>query len=164
MYRFHPSTKWDGGYPKRNQIVEQIAQLWSRYGLNERTKFNTRVRSISKDNQGRWVVNNSSNSRFDGIIAVVGTCGDPKVPLLPDHEKFHGYIFHSSNLDGKDAKGKKVLIVGGGASAIEALQWAIDTEAKRISVLGRSEKWYVIFKERLVIPLTYYSGSYPETP
>jgi hypothetical protein len=28
-------------------------------------------------------------------------------------EKFHGDIFHSSRLDGKEAKGKKVLIVGG---------------------------------------------------
>lgn len=94
----------------------------------------------------------------------MGPCGEPKVPLLPDHEKFHGDIFHSSNLDGNDAEDKKVLIVGGGASTVEALQWAMDTEAKHISVLARSEKWYVIFKERLVIPLTYYSGSYLETP
>jgi cation diffusion facilitator CzcD-associated flavoprotein CzcO len=27
MYRFHPSLKWDRGYPKQNHIVEQITQL-----------------------------------------------------------------------------------------------------------------------------------------
>jgi cation diffusion facilitator CzcD-associated flavoprotein CzcO len=94
----------------------------------------------------------------------VGTCGDPKVPHLPDQEKFHGDIFHSSRLDGKDAKGKKVLIVGGGASAVEAMQWAVDTEADHISVLARSEKWYLSLKSRLEATLTCYSGSYPETP
>jgi cation diffusion facilitator CzcD-associated flavoprotein CzcO len=115
----------------------------SRYGLDERTKFDTRVTSISKHNQGRWIVNDPSNGRFDGIIAAVGTCGDPKMPHLPDQEKFQGEIFHSSKLDGKDAKGKRVLIIGGGASAVEALEWAVDTKADHISVLARSEKWYV---------------------
>lgn len=66
---------------------------------------------------------------------------------MPDQEKFHGEIFHSSRLDGKEAKGKKVLIVGGGASAVEALQWAVDTEAERITVLARSEKWYVVISQ-----------------
>lgn len=143
MYRFHPSIKWDGGYPKQNQIVGQIEQLWTRYGLDERTKFDTKVDSVYKDNKGRWIVNNPSNGRFDGVIAAVGTCGDPKIPHLPDQEKFHGEIFHSSRLDGKDAKGKKVLIVGGGASAVEAMQWAVDTKAEHISVLARSEKWII---------------------
>lgn len=41
MYRFHPSVKWTGGYPDRQQIVSQITQLWKRYDLQERTKFNT---------------------------------------------------------------------------------------------------------------------------
>jgi cation diffusion facilitator CzcD-associated flavoprotein CzcO len=159
MYRFHPSIRWDGGYPKQNQIVEQITQLWSRYGLDERTKFDTRVTSISKDNQGRWIVNDPSSGRFDGIIAAVGTCGDPKVPHLPDQEKFHGEVFHSSKLDGKDAKGKRVIIVGGGASAVEAMQWAFDTEADHISVLARSEKWCVFAQWNVS-----YSGDSTSTP
>lgn len=70
---------------------------------------------------------------------------------MPDQEKFHGEIFHSSRLDGKEAKGKKVLIVGSGASAVEALQWAVDTEAERITVLARSEKWYVVISQGTVL-------------
>ena len=138
MYRFHPSVKWEGGYPKQNQIVDQITQLWHRYALDKHTKFDTRVTSVSKDKQGRWIINDPSNGRFDGIIAAVGTCGDPKMPRLPDQEKFHRDIFHSSRLDGKEAKGKKVLIVGGGASAVEAVEWAVKTQAEHISVLARS--------------------------
>lgn len=143
MYRFHPSVKWDRGYPDKSQIVEQIVKLWKRYGLEEKTLFNTRVESVRKDKQGRWIINNTSHGRFDGVIAAIGSCGDPKMPSLPKQDRFGGEIFHSSQLDGKDAKGKKVLIVGGGASAVEALEWCTKTGASDISVLSRSDKWII---------------------
>ncbi|KAL2417962.1 hypothetical protein ABEF95_002298 [Exophiala dermatitidis] len=143
MYRFHPSIKWDEGYPKQNQIVGQIRQLWHRYHLEEKTKFNTRVEKIYKDKLGRWILNDVSNGRFDGIIPAIGTCGDPKMPHLPGQEKFKGEIYHSSELDKKDAEGKRVLIVGGGASAVEALEWAVNTGAVEIKVLARSDKWII---------------------
>lgn len=143
MYRFHPSVKWDGGYPKQHQIVEQVRHLWHRYGLDERTQFNTRVEKIYKDKQGRWVINNPSNGRFDGVIPAIGTCGAPKSAHLPGQETFKGDIVHSSTLDQKGAKGKKVIIVGGGASAVEALEWAVNTGASEIKVLARSDKWII---------------------
>lgn len=143
MYRFHPSITWDGGYPKQNQIVEQVRELWHRYGLDERTKFNTRVENIYRDKQGRWIVNDPSNGRFDGVIPAIGTCGSPKMAHLPGQDTFEGEIFHSSDLDDKNAKGKKILIVGGGASAVEALEWAVNTDAAEIKVLARSDKWII---------------------
>lgn len=143
MYRFQPSIKFAGSYPKRNEIVDQIVQLWKRYGLEDRTSFNTKVERTYKDNQGRWIINDPSNGRFDGIIAAIGTCGDPKVPHIPGQEKFKGEIYHSSQLDGKQAKGKRVLIIGGGASAVEALEFVDNQEASQTSVLSRSEKWII---------------------
>mgnify|MGYP001626697364 CR=1 FL=1 len=143
MYRFHPSVQWNGGYPDRKQIVDQITKLWQRYRLESKTNFNTRVQRVYKDRQDRWVINDESYGRFDGVIACVGTCGDPKMPTVPGQEKFNGPIFHSSELDGKDAKGKNVLVIGGGASAIEALEFATAAEAKKTYVLARSEKWII---------------------
>ena len=143
MYRFHPSIKFDGGYPKQNQIVGQVQQLWRRYGLDEKTKFHTEVTKVYKDKQDRWIINDPSNGRFDGILAAVGTCGGPKMPHIHGSEQFNGKIHHSSQLDGTNAKGKNVIIVGGGASAVEALEWAVKTGAKQIKVLARSEKWII---------------------
>ena len=130
MYRFHPSVKWGSGYPDRQQIVSQITQLWKRYGLEERTKFNTPVTSVTQDRQGRWIINDPSHGRFDGVLTAVGSCGDPKMPHIQDQEKFKGEIYHSSKLDGKTAAGKRVLVIGGGASAVEALEFVIHTEGK----------------------------------
>lgn len=144
MYRFHPSVKWTAGYPDRQQIVSQITQVWKRYGLQDRTRFNTRVNSARQDKSGRWIINNDpSFGYFDGVLAAVGTCGDPKMPHMPNQEAFKGEIFHSSKLDGKTAEGKKVIIIGGGASAVEALEFVVHTDAASTSVLARSDKWVI---------------------
>ncbi len=143
MYRFHPSVKWSGGYPNRQEIVSAISKLWKKYGLDSKTLFNTKVEKIYKDKQNRWIINNESNGRFDGVIACIGTCGDPKTPNMPGQENFEGQIVHSSKLDGVDAKGKKVLVIGGGASAIEALEFVEHSGASKTYILARSEKWII---------------------
>ena len=98
---------------------------------------------MRQDKQGRWIVNDPSNGRFDGVMAAVGSCGDPKMPHIQGQEDFKGEIYHSSKLDGKTAQGKKVLIIGGGASAVEALEFVVHTGAKSTSVLARSDKWII---------------------
>ena len=62
------------------------------------------------------------------------------MPHIQNQEAFRGEKYHSSQLDRKTAEGKKVLIVGGGASAVEALKFVIHIGAKTTSVLARSDK------------------------
>ncbi|KAJ5707643.1 hypothetical protein N7488_007444 [Penicillium malachiteum] len=145
MYRFHPSVHYDSAYPSQKQIKEQIVALWKRYDLERRTVFDTRVTSVKKTNKGQWIINDDEEKYglFDGVLTAVGVCGDPQVPTLPDQQNFKGQIFHSSDLDGKDAKSKKILIIGGGASAIEALEFAVKSGAAEIDVLSRSDKWII---------------------
>jgi len=143
MYRFHPSIQWNGGYPRREEIVKQIRDLWKRYGLEKRTNFNTKVERVYKNEKGKWVINDEKYSVFEGVIAAVGTCGAPKMPHIPGMDKFKGEIYHSSELDGKDAKGKKVAVIGGGASAIEALEFVAKSKAEHTYILARSEKWII---------------------
>jgi cation diffusion facilitator CzcD-associated flavoprotein CzcO len=58
-------------------------------------------------------------------------------------DKFKGEIYHSSDLTGKEAKGKKMIIIGGGASAVEALEFAAHEEADKTYILARSDKWII---------------------
>ena len=44
---------------------------------------------------------------------------------MPNQEVFKAEIYHSSELDEKTTEGKKVLIVGGGASAVEGLELCV---------------------------------------
>ncbi|ROV99429.1 hypothetical protein VMCG_06403 [Cytospora schulzeri] len=143
MYRFHPSIQWQRGYPDRQQILSQLRQLWERYNLEEKTRFNTKIDKVYQDEKGRWVLNDPSNGRFDGLVAAVGTCGAPKRPHIPGVDKFRGPVLHSSELTGKKAKGKKIVVIGGGASAVEALEFAAEEEAAKVYILARSDKWII---------------------
>lgn len=58
-------------------------------------------------------------------------------------DKFRGPVYHSSELTGKKAKGKKIIVIGGGASAVEALEFASEEEAAKIYILARSDKWII---------------------
>ncbi|KAH6892951.1 hypothetical protein B0T10DRAFT_262684 [Thelonectria olida] len=142
MYRFHPSVQWQEGYPNRKEIVTQVQQLFKDYGLKKRTRFNTKVEKVYQE-KGRWIVNDPSQGRFDGVIAAIGTCGAPKMPHMQGMDKFEGSIYHSSELTGKDAKDKKIVIIGGGASAVEALEFAAAKEAQKTTILSRSDKWII---------------------
>ncbi|DAA74773.1 hypothetical protein H112_08955 [Trichophyton rubrum D6] len=145
MFRFHPSVKWKDAYPNQQQIKDQIVELWKTYHLDDKTVFDTPVKSTRKNDQGRWVINDDEDTHgtFDGIVAAVGSCGDPKMPTLPHQDKFTGQVYHSSELDGLDAKGKRIVVVGGGASAVEALEFAVNAGAANIDVLSRSDKWII---------------------
>ncbi|KAI1334441.1 monooxygenase [Xylariaceae sp. FL0016] len=143
MFRFHPSIKWDRGYPDRQQIISQVRQLWERYGLDTKTKFNTKVEKVYQNDKGRWIINNPANGQFEGVIAAVGTCGDPKMPHMEGIEQFKNPVYHSSQLTGVDAKDKTMIVIGGGASAVEALEYASDEGAKKIYILSRSDKWII---------------------
>ncbi|EHA57838.1 hypothetical protein MGG_16410 [Pyricularia oryzae 70-15] len=143
MYRFHPSIRWSRSYPDRKEILDQVEKLWWRYGLDKVTKFKVRVKRVYQDDDGRWIVNHPEHGKFEGLITAVGTCGKPKIPIFPDREKFKGPVYHSSQLNGKDAAGKRIAIIGGGASAVEVLEWAFKGGAAHASILSRSEKWII---------------------
>lgn len=143
MYRFFPTVFWSKGYPKRQEIVDQITEVWKRYDLESRTKFDFKVENVKPDGRGRWYINDKSNGSFDGVIAAIGSCGEPKMPHLPGQEKFEGEIYHSSQLDGKKVEGKNVIIIGGGASAIEAMEFVASQDVKKVRILARSEKWII---------------------
>ncbi|KAJ4485662.1 hypothetical protein J3R30DRAFT_3441050 [Lentinula aciculospora] len=143
MYRFFPSVEWKSGYPNRREILDNIYNIWHQYSLEEKTEFGVTVEKVWQDGDGHWIVNDEQYGKFDGIIAAIGTCGEPKVPHIPGQEKFKGNIYHSSELDGKDAKGKKIAIIGGGASAVEALEFTSAAQAEKTIILSRSDKWII---------------------
>ena len=59
-------------------------------------------------------------------------------------DQFTGKIVHSSQLDDIDLKGKKVVIVGSGASGVEAAELAVNKNAEgKVVMLARDDKWII---------------------
>ena len=136
FYQPHPSVRWSCEYPKQPEIVQKVWQLWLGFGLREKTTFHCPVQSVTRAGT-KWIINDGSDGCFDGIVAAVGTCGPPRSCFLPGQDRFGGDLVHSAQLDNVDVAGKNVVVVGGGASAVEALEYAHDHGAAKVKVLSR---------------------------
>ena len=74
-------------------------------------------------NQGRFFID-TSNLLFSslGIINATGTWGNPYIPEYPGSDLFQGEQLHTKDFKhADDFRGKHVIIVGGGISAIQLL-------------------------------------------
>ncbi|KAJ7685626.1 FAD/NAD(P)-binding domain-containing protein [Mycena polygramma] len=173
LYRFHPAVIWRNAFPKKKEIVDEITRIWKEYQLEPRTRFETPVTSVKRvesDSGGRqWVINDGSEEPFDAVIVTIGSCGKPKwihfdgmpkgVGQDSDSEKenseeskdndiFRKPIIHSSDLDSEAVseetiKGKKVVVVGSGASGVEAVETALQRGAGEVVMVARSDKWII---------------------
>ena len=80
------------------------------------------------------------NLRQQGSI---GTCGAPQTYAIPGSSKFTGSIHHSSQLDKVDLENQRLIIIGSGASGVEAAELAVSKGAKEVTVLARDDKWII---------------------
>ncbi|KAF7295566.1 hypothetical protein MIND_01096600 [Mycena indigotica] len=172
LYRFHPAVVWRNAFPLRDEILSEIARVWEEYKLESRTRFETRVTSVKRaddDQFGRhqWLINNGEEGPFSAVIVNIGTCGKPKWIHLDGMPKDKGEqtedsdnptenngsvfkkpIVHSSELD-SDAvseeaiKGKRVVVIGSGASGVEAVEAAIQRGAGGVVMIARTDKWII---------------------
>ena len=75
------------------------------------------------------------------MITAVGQLNRPKIPALPGMDAFHGPLFHSARWpEDLDVTGKRVAIVGTGASAMQIVP-AIAERAAHVTVFQRSPQW-----------------------
>jgi cation diffusion facilitator CzcD-associated flavoprotein CzcO len=79
----------------------------------------------------------------DVLVCATGQLSRPKLPVLEGRERFEGDQFHSAQWDHSVAlAGKRVVVVGGGASAIQIVP-AIADLAAHLTVVQRSPSWVV---------------------
>ena len=107
--------------------------------MRERCVFGCFVSGLREVEGGRWVVvgDGEEYGVFDGVVVAVGTCGRVSVPCISGVGDFAGQSCHSRELDGVDVRGKRVVVVGGGASAVEAMEFAVDHGAGSVVVVTR---------------------------
>ena len=143
MYRFHPLVFYRSIYPCRDDILAQQRKVWNTYRLSDNARFNTRVTKVDRNKAGRWIINGNASETFDGLVVTVGTCGKPNMIPLPNQKSFRGEILHSSQLDEHDFEGKRVVVIGGGASGVEAAETALERGAKKATILARKDHWII---------------------
>jgi thioredoxin reductase (NADPH) len=105
--------------------------------------LNQQVQKIDEKNDGSFVVKTSKNVKIEcKAIIIAGGCGafGPNRPPLENIEKFEGNSIFYSVRNKKEFVDKKVVIAGGGDSAVD---WAISLAeiAQKIYVVHRRDKF-----------------------
>jgi len=114
-------------YPRHNQVTTYLRSFAEWAGLLEHIELNTAVESVRQEDDGGWTVVSrgtdgaSVSRRFGAVIVASGNNTQPAMPALPNGaDTFDGTILHSLDyLDGSDFTGRRVVVVGLGASAVD---------------------------------------------
>ena len=121
-----PMPKEYPDYPRWDQILKYIKDFATHFSLYEKITFNTEVISAvpadADNSNSKWRVklSNGLEKIYDGLIVAPGVTWHPYLATYPGMEKFKGKIRHSQSYSSiNEFKDKKVLIVGGGNSAVD---------------------------------------------
>lgn len=147
-YSFTPHEDWTHYYSKQPEILGYLRRSADRYGVRERIRFQTTVREARYDAGAQvWrAVLAGPDGREEEVVANalltgVGALNQPKVPDIPGLADFEGVLFHTARWPGDlDVAGRRVAIVGTGASAVQAARTTAE-RAARLTIFQRSPQW-----------------------
>ncbi|MGD9793773.1 MAG: flavin-containing monooxygenase [Acidimicrobiia bacterium] len=152
---FAPNANWSATYPSQPEIAGYLHDVVERYGLRELIEFATEVISLAfDDDASAWIVTTRragqavTSARFDAVVVAVGPLSRPLIGAVDGAERFEGPMFHSARWDHSvDLSGKRVAVVGTGASAIQFMP-EIASVADHVTVFQRTPPWVLPRRER----------------
>ena len=118
-------------FPPGPQVQQYIEAYAAEFGLDKMVRLNTGVQAIESnstaDGQRGWKLKvgkqgeSVQEEEFDFVVVATGMYGwPPHIPRVRGQEEFEGTIAHSATFqDASVCSGKKVVVVGGGKSAID---------------------------------------------
>ncbi|MEY2838871.1 MAG: hypothetical protein RJB60_1170 [Pseudomonadota bacterium] len=143
-YSFEPKAQWGGTYAGSREILSYIQQVADKHALREKIRFGQTVASMAfDDTQGHWTVHTEAGDVFEArsVIMAAGGLANPSYPNIPGLESFEGHRIHSARWDhGYDFTGKRVGVIGTGASAVQLIPELVKV-AGHVKVFQRTPAW-----------------------
>ncbi|BBX65700.1 flavin-binding monooxygenase [Mycobacterium saskatchewanense] len=145
-YSFARKTDWGRRYAEQPDILGYIHDTADRLGLRDLVRTGVEVTSAAYDDStATWSVATSGGEVYeaDVLVPAVGQLSRPALPAIPGLDTFAGPSFHSAQWrHDVDLAGKRVAVLGTGASAIQFVPRIRET-AKHVTVFQRSAPYVV---------------------
>ena len=156
LYSFSfAKNDWSRYFALRDELHQYLERVATDHGVRDRIRFGIEVTSASYDAgiQG-WVVEavaaDGARQTFtaDILITAVGAFNKPKMPNVKGASTFPGPVAHTARWpsDGLDLEGKRVAVIGSGASAMQLVP-AIAPKVGSMVVFQRSPQWAAPFEK-----------------
>lgn len=123
-YSYLPNPDWTRVFSPGGEIQAYIRKCAEDEGILPHIKFHTDMTESRWDEASkRWIVTTSQGT-FSAKIVITGTghLADGHMPDIPGLDTFTGEVFHSADWNHSvDLEGKRIGVVGSGASAIQII-------------------------------------------
>ncbi|MGA5652618.1 flavin-containing monooxygenase [Streptomyces seoulensis] len=151
-FSFAPNPDWPRTFSGQEHIRAYLERVADDFDLRRHLRFDSEVKLMTWDeDELRWHIETASGSlTADVVVSATGPLSDPKIPAIPGLDTFPGRVFHSARWDHDyDLRGKRVAMVGTGASAIQIVP-SIQPEVARLTVFQRTPPWVMPRMDRAI--------------
>ena len=153
-YSFALNPEWSRSYSHQPEIHRYINAVADEHGIGEHTLFGSEVTQAGWNEKTlTWKVDYTREGKKQSLNArhLVGAIGPLCEPNLPDIDgitDYSGQIIHSARWDNDyDFSGKRIAVIGTGASAIQVVPQLAKTVG-HMDVYQRTAPWIVPRTER----------------
>ncbi|MBS2032177.1 MAG: NAD(P)/FAD-dependent oxidoreductase [Deltaproteobacteria bacterium] len=151
-FSFAPNPDWTRAFSRQPEILAYLRTCAERFGVMPHLRFGHEVQHSAWDEANqRWRITTSQGEfTADVLVAGMGPLSEPRLPSVPGLERFRGPTFHSARWDTSfDPSGKRVAVVGTGASAIQFVP-AIQPQVAKLLLFQRTPPWIVPRRDRTI--------------
>ncbi|MEV6395717.1 NAD(P)/FAD-dependent oxidoreductase [Streptomyces sp. NPDC051907] len=151
-FSFAPNPDWPRTFSGQEHIRAYLEHVADTFRLRSHIRFGHDVLMMKWDGDRlRWEIETSRGTlTADVVVSATGPLSDPKIPDVPGLEGFEGEVFHSARWDHDyDLSGKRVAMVGTGASAIQIVP-AIQPKVARLTLFQRTPPWVMPRMDRRI--------------
>lgn len=142
-FSFAPNPEWPRSFSGQPHIRAYLERITDTFGLRPHLRFGSEVLAMRWDAERLlWEISTAKDDwTADVVVSATGPLSDPRIPDVPGLADFPGPVFHSARWDhDADLRGKRVAMVGTGASAAQIVP-AIQPEAARLTLFQRTPPW-----------------------
>lgn len=135
---------WTRTHAPWNEIQAYLEETVDQYGLRKHIRTGVGVERASWDEERKqYLVTLDTGEQlwFDVVISAVGMLNVPNIPRWENRDSFPGPVMHSARWDPSvDLEGKRIAVVGAGASAAQVVP-ALQPRAKELISFQREPGW-----------------------
>ena len=140
-YSFAPEHRWSRRFAPQPDILRYLRRVVDEHGLRPHLRLGTEVTEARWDDDDavwRLTTADGDDVEVEVLVAACGQLRHPARPAVPGLDSFRGPVLHSARWDHDvDLRGRRVAVVGTGASAVQIVP-AIADDVAHLTVFQRS--------------------------
>jgi cyclohexanone monooxygenase len=147
--------KWSVRYPGWEENLRYMHFVADKCDMWPHIQLNTEIVNADfQESSGLWLVKTGAGDEYTCkyFVSAMGMISEPVIPKFKGKENFKGACFHSARWpEGLDYAGKRVGIIGAGATAVQMLPVTAET-AESVTVFQRTANFIMPAVQKPMTP------------